>query len=203
MSSSKKPKARAHGSSVRRKRTSARQFPSDLAVQEATGWVPEGDKKPPAGVLIELALFGTDLGVRTVILGWLEGDDFVTQSPSRLWKRCSIAECNARRLRKPSAFPGVDVVAKGHGWLFPQPAKTDVACDVSHWTVGGRRLDRAFYKLSEGVNRSAIRDPQLLVGPRGHSDHRSAMVVRGNHVSRDVGSTPTCGLAEFAGCGKV
>jgi hypothetical protein len=43
--------------------------------------------------------------------------------PSRLWIQCSIAGCDARRLWKTSAFSPVDFVEKGHGWLFPQPAR--------------------------------------------------------------------------------
>jgi len=47
--------------------------------------------------------------------------------PSRLWIKCRIAGCDARRLWKTSAFPPVDFVdciqTRGHGWLFPQPAR--------------------------------------------------------------------------------
>ena len=47
--------------------------------------------------------------------------------PSRLWGQCSIAGCDARRPWKISAFSPVDFVdciqTRGHGWLFPQPAR--------------------------------------------------------------------------------
>ena len=39
---------------------------------------------------------------------------------SRLWIPCSAAGCGGCRIRKPLAFPAVDFVEKGHGWLFPQ-----------------------------------------------------------------------------------
>lgn len=108
--SKKKPKGKACGTSKKGKRTSSRQALSTLPVKESSGWVPVGGKKPPQGVEIELALFITDVGARTVILGWLEGDDFIAQSPE-----------------------------SGMGYL------------VTKWTLGWRRLDRAFYKLYEGV----------------------------------------------------
>ena len=43
--------------------------------------------------------------------------------PSRLWIKCSIAGCDARRPWKTSAFPPGDRVEKVHGGLFPRAAR--------------------------------------------------------------------------------
>ena len=41
---------------------------------------------------------------------------------SRLWNKSARAGCDGQRPRKPSAFPAVAQVDKGHGWLCPRTA---------------------------------------------------------------------------------